>query len=278
MLFDAKASPFRTDLFKGQRVLVTGGGTGMGRVFAEAFASLGAHVAIASRDPKHLEPAAAQIEAATGRKVAWAAVDVRRPEAVDEMMATITKALGGLDILVNNAAGNFVATAESMSPNAWRAVTEIVLNGTFFTSRAALPHLKASKGSIVNILATYAWMAAPHVAHSGAAKAGVMNLTRSLAVEWAPYGIRVNAVTPGVVPTEGAKSHLFPTPDIEKAVLATIPARRLATPQDIAHGVLFCCAPQNSYLTGANIVVDGGQWLVANPFSMMDAKAFEGRR
>jgi peroxisomal 2,4-dienoyl-CoA reductase len=258
----ASASPFRADLFDGVRVLVTGGGTGLGRQVAASFAAHGARPLIASRDEAHLAPAAEAI----GGGCLWRVCDVRRAEDVDALVAFAEKELGGLDIVVNAAAGNFVVPAAEMSANAWRTVVDIVLTGTFLVSRAAYPLLRQSRGCVVNFLANYAWGAAPFVAHSGAAKAGVLNLTRSLALEWASEGIRVNAVTPGLVPTKGAKSRLFPTEAMEKAALELIPLGRAGRPEEVAMAVLFLSSPAAAYITGENLVVDAGQGLAGNAF------------
>jgi len=168
-------------------------------------------------------------------------------------------------VLVNNAAGNFFAPVAEMSENAWRAVVDIVLDGTFRVSKACHPLLrKGNNSSVVNIVANYAWSSAPYVAHSGAAKAGVLNLTRSLALEWASHDIRVNALCPGVVPTEGAKANLFPAPEMEQMIVDTIPRGRLATADEMALQVLWLAS--SDYTTGECLVSDGGQWLAGNPF------------
>ena len=258
-------SPLRTDLFAGSRVLVTGGGTGMGLAFATAFAAHGAQVAIASRNAEHLEAGAATIATATGVEALTQVVNVRDTESVAALAATIEAEWDGLDVLVNNAAGNFFAPVAEMSENAWRAVVDIVLDGTFRVSKACHPLLrKGNNSSVVNIVANYAWGSASYVAHSGAAKAGVLNLTRSLALEWASHGIRVNALCPGVVPTEGAKANLFPAPEMEQMIVDTIPRGRLATADEMALQVLWLAA--SDYTTGECLVSDGGQWLAGNPF------------
>lgn len=267
-------SPFRPDLFAGRKVVVTGGGTGMGRAMAHAFAAHGADVYIASRNAEHLRPAAEAISAATGREVRWGTCDVREPDQVDALFAQVGEAFGGrLDVLVNNAAGNFLVPFEHMSRNAWRAVTGIVLDGTFNVTKAAFPLLRESGGasgggaSVTNVVATYAWGAAPLVSHSGAAKAGVLNLTRSLAVEWAAFGIRVNAIAPGPVISEGAGKNLFADEDLRQKIVDSVPLRRFGTPEEMALGVLWLNCPAASYVNGECMTVDGGQWLTGGLFS-----------
>lgn len=260
-------SPFRDDLFQGQKVLVTGGGTGMGRAMTHAFAAHGADVLIASRKEEHLRATADEVERLTGRKVGWATCDVREPEQVDALFAKASEAFDGrLDVLVNNAAGNFLVPFEQMSRNAWSAVVNIVLNGTFNVTKAAFPLLQKRGGSVTNMVATYAWGAAPLVSHSGAAKAGVLNLTRSLAVEWATYGIRVNALAPGPVLSEGAGKNLFADEDLRRKVQDSVPLRRFGTPEEMALAVLWLSSPAASYVTGECLTVDGGSWLVGGLF------------
>ena len=256
-------SPFRPDLFADRTVLVTGGATGMGKAMAHAFAAHGADVFIASRKEENLRAAADDVEKATGRKVQWATCDVREPDQVDALMARVAAHRdGALDVLVNNAAGNFLVPFDQMSRNAWATVVNIVLHGTFNVTKAAFPLLQKRPGaSVTNMVATYAWGAAPLVSHSGAAKAGVLNLTRSLALEWATFGIRVNALAPGPVMSEGAGKNLFADGALAERITESVPLKRFGTPEEMALAALWLSCPASSYVTGECYVVDGGQWL-----------------
>ena len=271
---------FRDDLFNGQVALVTGGGSGIGRGIADLLASLGAHVVLASRKLERIQAAAAELRAAGGRASA-VAVDVREPDRVAAMVAEVMAAQGRIDLLVNNAAGNFYAPSESLSANAWKSVVDIDLNGTFFCSQAVLPAMRAGGGgSIVNISMTLHYRGWPLMAHATAAKAGVDALTRTLAVEWAREGIRVNAVAPGPIPTEGVRKAFTPplgadgVPDVfgmERAMdgyaRTAIPLGRWGQPADIANMVAFLASPAGGWITGAIMVVDGGEWLARPPVS-----------
>lgn len=261
-------SVFRPGLLAGRVALVTGGGTGIGFGIASALALVGAEVAIASRKPEHLEPAAAKLRAA-GAKVSAVEVNVREPESVARMVAQVREQHGRLDILVNNAAGNFYAASATLSPNAWRAVVETDLYGTFYCCQAAYPVMKAQGGGrIISISMTLHYRGWPLMAHATAAKAGIDALTRTLALEWARDRITVNAVAPGPIPTEGVRKAFTPpgseAPDLfgmDKYAAETIPLGRWGTPEDIGQMVTFLVSPAGDWITGAIMVVDGGAWL-----------------
>ncbi|MEQ1729270.1 MAG: SDR family oxidoreductase [Vicinamibacterales bacterium] len=250
---------FERSLLAGRAALVTGGGTGICRGIALALAAHGCNVAIASRTAEHLEPTAADIVALGVRSLAVSA-DVRRPDEVTAAVAQVVDTFGRLDILVNGAAGNFVARAEDLSPNGFGTVVDIDLKGTFNVSRAALPHLKASRGVVLNISATLQLLGTIGQVHAAAAKAGIDSMTRTLAVEWGAYGIRVNGLAPGPVDgTEGVRRLVSESG--RAAIAAQAPLGRMASIDEVAQAALYLCSDASAFITGVTLVIDGGLWL-----------------
>ena len=252
-------SVFSPDLLRGKTAFVTGGGTGICRGIALAFAAHGCNVAIASRKPEHLEATADDIRR-HGVRAVTAAADVRDPAAVDRAVGSCIAEFGRLDILVNGAAGNFICAAENLSPNGFGAVVDIDLKGTFNMSRAALLHLKRQGGSVLNISATLPYLGTVGQSHAAAAKAGVDSLTRVLACEWGPYGIRVNGIAPG--PIDGTEGVRRLTSESSRAgANENCPLGRLGSIDDIANASLFLVSDAASFVNGVTLVVDGGLWL-----------------
>jgi NAD(P)-dependent dehydrogenase (short-subunit alcohol dehydrogenase family) len=247
--------------FDGVCVFVTGGGTGLGKAIASEFARLGASIAIASRKADHRE-AGERAMKDLGAPVVTATCDIRDSESIASAFDVATEAFGLPGVLVNNAAANFPVPAEDMSPNAWRTVVDITLNGTFLCSREfARRRLAAGEpGSIINVGASYAWTGGPGFAHSAAAKAGVKNLTETLAVEWAPYGIQVNGIVPGLFPhedmTADIQGNLARTHDKD----ASQPAMRVGQRQELGWAATFLASPYARFITGHTLVVDGANW------------------
>ena len=261
-----------------RNVLVTGGGTGLGRATALRFAAEGARVAICGRRREVLDEAAAALRVAGATDVRTAACDVRYEDDVQKMADGVHSAWGAFDVVVNNAAGNFVCPAEKLSPNGWRAVIEIVLNGTFFVSRAtglAMIAAHAADGRprcFVNVVADYAWGAGPGVIHSASAKAGVLAMTRTLAVEWARFGIRANAVSPGPFRSPGTDRNLWLDEELSKEVLASVPLKRFTTAEEVAESIAFLADREKAgYVTGACLPVDGGHWLTGTNLGFLSA-------
>ena len=250
---------FERDLLKGRNILITGGGTGLGRSMALRFAELGANLFLVARREEPLAQTANDIRG-KGVKAGYATCDVRDFAAVENAIAAAEKELGAVDTLVNNAAGNFIARTEKLSPNAFNAVIGIVLQGTFhFTLGLGRRWIEGKQpGNILNIVATYAAVGSGSgfVVPSACAKAGVLAMTRSLAVEWAPK-VRVNALSAGLVATEAADDH-YGGAEGMAAVAATVPLGRFGTPGDMAGICLFLASPLAAYVTGANLVAHGG--------------------
>jgi NAD(P)-dependent dehydrogenase (short-subunit alcohol dehydrogenase family) len=268
---------FRNDLLKGHRILVTGGGTGLGKSMTRGFMELGADCIIWGRRGGILDDAAAELRQETGGSCTPMAVDIRNAGQIDEAMAEIFAA-GALTGLVNNAAGNFVSRTEDLSPNAFNAIASIVAHGTFNTTIAAGKRWIAGghKASILSIVTTWVWTGGPFTVPSAMSKAGIAAMTQSLAVEWGPKGIRANAIAPGPFPTKGAWERLMPEPLAKKmggvSGAASIPLRRMGEHQELANLAAFLMSNECEYLTGAVIPIDGGQWLnTAGNFGMMTA-------
>ena len=247
--------------YAGTGVFVTGAGTGLGKAIASEFARLGAAVVIASRKPEHLEAGEEAIRA-IGADVLTVACDIREPEQIAAAFDAAEAAFGLPGVLVNNAAANFPVPAEDMSPNAWRTVVDITLNGAFFCSREfGRRHLGAgTPGSILNVGASYAWTGGPGFAHSAAAKAGLKNLTESLAVEWGPYGIQVNCLVPGLFPHEDMTGDIRGNLDRTHDKDVCQPALRVGQRQELGWAATFLASPYARFISGHTLVVDGANW------------------
>jgi NAD(P)-dependent dehydrogenase (short-subunit alcohol dehydrogenase family) len=246
----------------GRTALVTGGGTGLGLAIARALARRGAAVAVASRGEGHLAAGLGALREDGARAAAFPC-DVRDVHAVRRTVAAVEAELGPLSLVVNNAAGNFVRPAEALPEKAFATVVDIVLNGTFNVSRAAARAMIAAgrPGAILNVVATYAWTGGPGTVHSACAKAGVLAMTRTLAVEWARHGIRVVAIAPGAFDSEGAADRLWPSPELEARVRAAVPLRRFARRDEVAGAAAWLLSDAAAYVTGECLTIDGGAWL-----------------
>ncbi|HKH04686.1 MAG TPA: SDR family oxidoreductase [Acidimicrobiales bacterium] len=257
----AGETALRPGTFDGVAVVVTGGGTGLGRSIAAEFARLGASLVIASRKQEHLDAGRAALEA-LGAPVLAVACDIRDPDAVAAALDAAEARFGLPGVLVNNAAANFPVPAEDMSPNAWRTVVDITLNGTFYVSREfGRRHLAAgTPASIVNVGASYAWTGGPGFAHSAAAKAGVKSLVETLAVEWGPYGIQVNGLVPGMFPHEDMTADIQGNLARTSDKAACQPALRVGQRQELGWAATFLASPYGRFITGHTLVVDGANW------------------
>ena len=253
---------FDKELLKDKSIIVTGGGTGLGKSMATRFAELGANLVITSRRQEVIDKTAEELRD-HGGKVLAIACDVRDPEQVNEMVSQTVDEFGKIDILLNNAAGNFISPTEDLSPNAFKTVVDIVLNGTFNCTQAAGKVMREKEGGVIlNIVTTYAWTGSGYVVPSASAKAGVLAMTRSLAVEWAKYGIRTLAIAPGPFPTKGAWSRLAPPGlGIEKKMRNRVPLKRVGEHIELANLASYLVSDQAAYINGEVVTIDGGEWL-----------------
>jgi len=260
---------FVADLLKSKRILITGGGTGLGKGMGRRFLELGAEVVICGRRDDVLAATAKELSEATGGRMSWKRLDVRDPEAVERVVAEIW-ADGPLDVLVNNAAGNFIARTEDLSHRAVDSVIGIVLHGSAYMTLACGKRWLADKrpGNVLSIVTTYAWTGSAYVVPSAMGKAGVLAMTQSLAVEWGPRGIRLNAIAPGAFPTEGAWSRLLPRADMAKAYETRNPLGRTGTHEELADLAAYLVSDKSGFINGEVVTIDGGAWLAgAGQFS-----------
>ena len=253
---------FDKQLLNDKSIIVTGGGTGLGKSMALRFAELGADLVITSRRKEVIEKTAEELRE-HGGKVLAIACDVRDPDQVNDMVSQTVNEFGKIDILLNNAAGNFISPTEDLSPNAFKTVVDIVLNGTFNCTQAAGKVMREKDGGVVlNIVTTYAWTGSGYVVPSASAKAGVLAMTRSLAVEWAKYGIRTVAIAPGPFPTKGAWSRLAPPGlGIQKKMKNRVPLKRVGEHIELANLATYLISDQAAYINGEVVTIDGGEWL-----------------
>lgn len=259
----------REGALRGKTIIVTGGGTGLGRAMSRYFLQLGANVVITSRKQDVLEKTAAELSAETGGQVLAVGCDVRAYEAVEAMLQATLDRFGRVDGLVNNAAGNFINQTHRLSSRAFDTIVDIVLKGSYNCTLALGKHWIAAKqpGTVMSITTTYAWTGSAFVVPSACAKAGVLAMTRSLAVEWARYGIRCNAIAPGPFPTEGAWSRLFPVDALPKDLrekldpAKKVPLNRVGEHQELANLAAYLMSDYSAYVNGEVITIDGGEWL-----------------
>ncbi|MCY2687303.1 SDR family oxidoreductase [Salinimicrobium sp. TH3] len=266
----------RDDALKGKNIVVTGGGSGLGKAMTKYFLELGAKVAITSRNLEKLQNTAKELEEETKGECLPLQCDVRHYDQVEKMLQQTVEKFGSVDILLNNAAGNFISPTERLSANAFDTIIDIVLKGSKNCTLAFGKHWidKGEKNkTVLNIVTTYAWTGSAYVVPSATAKAGVLAMTRSLAVEWAKYGIRMNAIAPGPFPTKGAWDRLLPGDLKEKFDLAKkVPLKRVGEHQELANLAAYLVSDFSAYVNGEVITIDGGEWLKgAGQFNLLEA-------
>lgn len=274
MNFSAKM--LRDNALADKVIVVTGGGSGLGKAMTKYFMELGAKVAITSRDLEKLKTTAQELETETNGKCLPLQCDVRHYDQVEAMLESVLAAYGKVDVLLNNAAGNFISPTERLSANAWDTIIDIVLKGSKNCTLAFGKHWidkKQTNTNILNIVTTYAWTGSAYVVPSATAKAGVLAMTRSLAVEWAKYGIRTNAIAPGPFPTKGAWDRLLPGDLKDKFDLAKkVPLKRVGDHQELANLAAYLVSDFSAYVNGEVITIDGGEWLQgAGQFNLLEA-------
>ena len=273
---DFSQKMLRDDALRSKNIVVTGGGSGLGKAMTKYFLELGANVAITSRDLDKLQTTASELQAETGGNCLAVQCDVRHYDQVEAMLQIVLDAFGSADVLLNNAAGNFISPTERLSANAFDTIIDIVLKGTKNCTLAFGKHwidTKKSNNVVLNIVTTYAWTGSAYVVPSATAKAGVLAMTRSLAVEWAKYGIRSNAIAPGPFPTKGAWDRLLPGDLKEKFDLAKkVPLQRVGDHQELANLAAYLVSDFSAYVNGEVITIDGGEWLKgAGQFNLLEA-------
>ncbi len=272
---DFSAKMLRDNALENKVIVVTGGGSGLGKAMTKYFLELGAKVAITSRDLEKLKTTASELESATGGKCLPVQCDVRHYDQVEKMLAEVLKAFGKVDVLLNNAAGNFISPTERLSANAFDTVIDIVLKGSKNCTLAFGKHWIDSKqesATILNIVTTYAFTGSAYVVPSATAKAGVLAMTKSLAVEWAKYGIRSNAIAPGPFPTKGAWDRLLPGDLADKFDMSKkVPLKRVGDHQELANLAAYLVSDFSAYINGEVVVIDGGEWLQgAGQFNILE--------
>jgi len=261
------------DSFEGKTALVTGAGTGLGRAFSLRLAELGATVALCARRVERLEAVAQEIREKGGRALVRP-LDIRDSAAVEQTIQNIVDETGKIDILINNAAGNFVCRAEELSANGWDAVVSIVMNGSAYCTLAAGRRMKAQgSGKILSITASYAWVGGPGTVHSAAAKAGLIAMSKTLAVEWGPDNVQVNCLCPGFVDTEQSREVLWPTEESQQHIIDRVPAGRFGSIEETVESGIFLCSSAADYVNGEVFTIDGGEWLNKGALVLPEPKA-----